>query len=213
MGRQRAGGQRGGRRVRSVVQPIISVARSCRPSFLRARRRAWAPATPARVLQVLEGHGSWLTRERRDGILVDSLASALTEIEKRLGPDPAQWQWGRLHQAVFEHPLAARADAGTRRRLTVGAWPLGGSSATPMAASYRSTDYQLTGGASFRMVADVGNWDASVAINTPGQSGDPASPHYRDLAPLWAEGRYFPLAYSREAVEKSTGTRFELNPR
>ena len=35
---------------------------------------------------------------------------------------------------------------------------------------------------SFRMVADVGNWDASVAINAPGQSGVPAS----DLAPLWA---------------------------
>ena len=68
-------------------------------------------------------------------------------------------------------------------------------------------------GASFRMVADVGNWDASVAINTPGQSGDPASPHYRDLAPLWVEGRYFPLAYSRDAVEKATRTRLELRPR
>ncbi len=186
---------------RSVVQAVL-------PPGAAARVGA---GDASRVLQVLEGHGSWLTRERRDGILVDSLASALTEIEKRLGPDPAQWQWGQLHRAVFEHPLAARADAGTRRRLTVGAWPLGGSSATPMAASYRSTDYQLTGGASFRMVADVGNW-ASVAINTPGQSGDPASPHYRDLVPLWAEGRYFPLAYSREAVEKSTRT-IELNPR
>jgi penicillin amidase len=144
---------------------------------------------------------------------VDSLANALTDIETRLGPDPAQWRWGRLHQAVFEHPLAAQADAETRGRLTVGAWPLGGSSATPMAASYRSTDYQLAGGASFRMVADVGNWDASVAINTPGQSGNPASPHYRDLAPLWVEGRYFPLNYSRDAVEKSTKTRFELKPR
>jgi penicillin amidase len=166
----------------------------------------------SRVLQVLEGHGSWLTRERRDRILVDSLTNALVEIEKRLGPDPARWQWGRLHQAVFEHPLAARIDADTRRRFTVGTWPIGGSNFTPMATSYRSTTYQLTGGASFRMVADVGNWDASVAINTPGQSGDPSSPHYRDLAPLWAEGRYFPLTYSREAVEKSTRTRFELTP-
>jgi penicillin amidase len=166
----------------------------------------------SRVLQVLEGHGSWLTRERRDRILVDSLTNALVEIEKRLGPDPARWQWGQLHQAVFEHPLAARIDADTRRRFTVGTWPIGGSNFTPMATSYRSTTYQLTGGASFRMVADVGNWDASVAINTPGQSGDPSSPHYRDLAPLWAEGRYFPLTYSREAVEKSTRTRFELTP-
>lgn len=166
----------------------------------------------SRVLQVLEGHGSWLTRERRDRILIESLTNALAEIEKRLGPDPARWQWGQLHHAVFEHPLAARVDAETRRRLTVGSWPIGGSSFTPMATSYRPATYQLTGGASFRMVADVGNWDASVVINAPGQSGDPASPHYRDLAPLWVDGRYFPLAYSREAVEKSARTRFELKP-
>jgi penicillin amidase len=143
---------------------------------------------------------------------VDSLASPLAEIEKRLGPDPARWQWGQLHQAVFEHPLAARVDDAARPRLTVGAWPIGGSGATPMATGYRSTDYQLTGGASFRMVADVGNWDASVAINAPGQSGDPASPHYRDLAPLWAQGRYFPLAYSRQAVERAARIRIELRP-
>jgi penicillin amidase len=81
-----------------------------------------------------------------------------------------------------------------------------------MAATYRFADYRLSSGASFRMVVDVGRWDNSVAINTPGQSGDPASPHYRDLAPLWAEGRYFPLAYSRAAVARHERTRFLLTP-
>ena len=165
-----------------------------------------------RVLQVLDGHGGWLTPPQRDRVLLDSLARAYADVERRLGPDSARWQWGRLHQAVFEHPLAARADADTRRRLTVGAWPIGGASATPLATSYRASDYQLSAGASFRMVADVGQWDATIAINTPGQSGDPASRHYRDLAPIWAQGRYFPLAYSRAAVDKVTRTRLELVP-
>jgi penicillin amidase len=165
-----------------------------------------------RVLQVLEGHGGWLTSARREQVLRDSLAAAIADVSQRLGPDAADWQWGRLHQAVFEHPLAARVDADTRRRLDVGAWPIGGSSATPMATGYRAGDYHLTAGASFRMVADVGRWDQTMAINTPGQSGDPASPHYRDLAPLWVQGRYFPLAYSRAAVEKITRTRFTLQP-
>ena len=89
---------------RSVVQAVLPPAAAARVGVGDA----------SRVLQVLEGHGSWLTRERRDRILVDSLANALAEIEKRLGSDPAQWQWGQLHQAVFEHPLAARADAATR---------------------------------------------------------------------------------------------------
>jgi penicillin amidase len=82
-----------------------------------------------------------------------------------------------------------------------------------MAASYRAADFTLTSGASFRMVVDVGGWDNSRAINTPGQSGDPASPHYRDLAPLWAEGRYFPLLYTRSAVEKVAESRLVLRPR
>jgi penicillin amidase len=166
----------------------------------------------SRVLQVLEGHGEWLARADRDRVLLASLETALADVESRLGPDMAKWRWGQLHTAVFEHPLAARVDDTARRRLTVGPWPLGGSSFTPMAASYRAADYQLTSGASFRMVVDVGNWDESIAINTPGQSGDPSSPHYRDLAPLWAEGRYFPLAYSRKSVERHVRTRVELMP-
>jgi penicillin amidase len=81
-----------------------------------------------------------------------------------------------------------------------------------MATSYRPTDFGLTAGASFRMVLDVGNWDESRVVNTPGQSGNPASPHYRDLAPLWANGEYFPLVYSRSAVESQTTERLRLEP-
>ena len=59
---------------------------------------------------------------------------------------------------------------------------------------------------------DVGEWDNSVCINTPGQSGDPRSPHYRDLAPLWAKGEYLPLLYSRKAVDEAAETVIKLTP-
>jgi penicillin amidase len=58
----------------------------------------------------------------------------------------------------------------------------------------------------------VGQWDESVAINAPGQSGDPESPFYRNLAPLWAAGKYVPLLYSRPAVEAAAFRRFKLTP-
>ena len=89
---------------------------------------------------------------------------------------------------------------------------MSGSGFTPMAASYQPSDWHLTAGASFRMVLDVGNWDASRFINTPGQSGDPQSPHYRDLAPLWLAGQYVPLAYSRAADQRDAVTRIRLEP-
>jgi penicillin amidase len=52
-----------------------------------------------------------------------------------------------------------------------------------------------------------------MAINTPGQSADPLSPHYRDLFPLWAAGRYVPLRFSREAVMAAAETVIALTPR
>ena len=93
--------------------------------------------------------------------------------------------------AQFDHALMPLADKATASQLSVGPLALGGAANVPHAATYRRTDYQLISGASFRMVLDVGTWDASRTINTPGQSGDPFSGHYRDLAPLWATGHMF----------------------
>ena len=59
---------------------------------------------------------------------------------------------------------------------------------------------------------DVGAWDNSMAINTPGQSGDPASAHYRDLFPIWAAGGYVPLRFSREAVERDAEVVISFTP-
>ena len=166
----------------------------------------------SQVLRVLEKPEGWMSPRDRDQVMLDSLAAALEEVEERLGPDVSRWTWGRLHRAVFPHPLAEAVDEPTRARLVVGEWPIGGSAFTPMNTGYRTTDYQLTSGASFRMVLDVGNWDASRAINTPGQSGEPGSPHYRDLAPLWARGESFPLLYSARAVAGATARVLRLEP-
>jgi penicillin amidase len=73
-------------------------------------------------------------------------------------------------------------------------------------------DFAVTNGASFRMVLDVGAWDNSRVINTPGQSGDPSSPHYNDLFPLWAQGKYVPMLWTRKAVEAAARRVIELTP-
>jgi penicillin G amidase len=62
------------------------------------------------------------------------------------------------------------------------------------------------------MVLDVGNWDAAVMTNAPGQSGVPGSPHYGDLLEGWAAGDTFPLLYSRAAIESATVQRIVVTP-
>jgi len=149
---------------------------------------------------------------RRDAVLLDSLTAAYAEMEKLQGTDASQWQWGRLHHTLMEHPLAAAVDEASRARLNVGPMPKRGGAYTPNQSTYRNSDFRQTNGPSFRVVVDVGNWDNSRAVNAPGQSGDPDSPHYRDLAGMWLQGDYFPLLYSRSKVLEATRQRIVLQP-
>jgi penicillin amidase len=136
----------------------------------------------------------------RDQVLKTSLAEAWRDTAAVLGADATRWRWGDLHRARWSPAAAALAKGPMAAQMSVGPLQVGGSGETPMATSYRTSDFDVVAGASVRMVLDVGAWDQSVVINTPGQSGDPASPHYRDLFPLWAGGSYVPLLYSRGAV-------------
>jgi penicillin G amidase len=149
----------------------------------------------------------------RDKLMLDTLAAALKETQQRLGPDRSTWQWGRLATALFEHQLSPLADAAQRAQMNVGPAPKSGDGSVVSAVGYRSTDFRAEGGASFRMVLDVGHWDESVAVNTPGQSGALFSAHYGDLFPTWLSGGYFPLLFSRPAIEKAAERRIRLVPR
>ena len=169
----------------------------------------------AAVMELLDAPGSALGPDpdgARRALLLESLGAAAREAEARMGPDPGSWSWGRLHRAEFTHVLAPLAEGRDREGLSVGPAPMAGTSLSPLAASWRAEDFRVTSGASFRMVLDVGNWDASRFINTPGQSGDVDSPHARDLFPIWVKGGYLPLVYSREAVEAATERVLKLSP-
>ncbi len=145
----------------------------------------------------------------RNAMLTETLAAAWREMVDLLGPDPALWSWGALHRMAFDHALS-RVDP--QFVPAAAPLPMGGDATSPMLMAYRARDFSIMAGASVRLVLDVGQWDESRCINTPGQSGDPRSPHYGDLAQLWAQGAYIPLLYSRSAVDAATQTLITLKP-
>jgi penicillin amidase len=145
----------------------------------------------------------------RDELLARSLTEALAELTKKLGPDIDNWRWGQnaYHHATIVHPLAALVSPDLRAQMNVGPAPRGGDSFTVSATG--SADNQTSGG-SLKIIVDTENWDASVGLNNPGQSGDPANPHYRDLFEIWSRGRYFPIFFSRSKVESAAEQRLRL---
>jgi len=173
-----------------------------------AARPLIGASTPDPLLTWLEAQ----TPAAREPVLRASLAAAVAELKGRLGPDMATWTWGRLHHARFVPATAALADPQLAAQMSVGPLQVPGSSSTPRAGTWNASDFRQISGASVRFVLDVGAWDNSMVINTPGQSGDPMSPHYRDLFPLWAAGAYVPMRFTRAAVESDAGLVMKLTP-
>lgn len=150
--------------------------------------------------------------ESADAALLErTLADAAADTAALLGEDVARWRWGTLHQARFEHPLYALADDTLRRQLRLEHHEVGGSGSTLRVANF-DQDFSIVHGASFSMVLDVGDWDASRMTNTPGQSGDPRSPFYDNLLAGWASGETFPLLYSRERIAEHEALKILLKP-
>ena len=111
--------------------------------------------------------------------------------------------------ATIRHPLSDALPDALAGRFSVGPAPRGGNSYT--LNNTGGGDNQMSG-ASFRIVVDTGDWDRTLGANTPGQSGDPDSPFYRNLFEMWAADQYFPVYYARERVESAAAERWVLVP-
>jgi len=142
---------------------------------------------------------------KRNRVLDEALQAAVSRLSQLEGPDSGKWTWGQLHTIQFRHSLSPVVkDLGPLQRA--------GDGETVGATGYYGSSFEQIVGASYREILDLDDWDKSVAINTPGQSGEPGSSHYSDLMALWNEGKYFPLRYSEEAVKREITDRLELQP-
>lgn len=197
--------------LRRALRPLVPADRSAEAlrRVLPAEGDSSDPRVDLRLLAAPDPRGEV------PPLLLETLGEAVEALTALLGPDTASWSWGALHRAAPRHPVARLlAQQGVREAPAwcgVGTLPRPGSGDTVGATPYLP-DFAQSGGASFRMVVDVGDWDGSLAMNSPGQSGDPRSPHYADLFARWAADEAFPLVYSRSRVVEEARHRIVLTP-
>jgi acyl-homoserine lactone acylase PvdQ len=95
---------------------------------------------------------------------------------------------------LFAHPLGVTDAA--RRRFNLTARAPAGLAADPLAMTFSAAD-----------------WDRSMAISAPGQSGSPESAHFADLLKRWTDGERFPLLFTDHAVQANTEATLTLTPK
>jgi len=152
-------------------------------------------------------------REARDELLRRSLDAALDELTGRLGEDMGAWAWGSLHRIRYGHRIG-QVIPDLAELVTAGEAPWGGDEQTVNQGIFEpgAGTYDALVVASWRQIIDLGDLDASRGTHTVGQSGNPASPHWNDLFPLWSTGRHHPLPFTRGAVENATESKLALLP-
>ncbi len=139
-----------------------------------------------------------------DALLIDSANEAVSELEKATREsDPARWTWGRLHPLEMPHPLGR--GGGLRGALSIGPYETGGTIDTVKAMG-------VGHGPAMRFVADLSNFDNSLMEISTGESGQYASPYYRDQFPEWFASRGIPAPFSEAAVDKTRAHRLFLLP-
>lgn len=134
-----------------------------------------------------------MPKSERDSLAHVSLAQALDSLTSTYRMPWSKVNWGKINRSEFPHHLAKAYDIPTVERR--------GGAGTVAAF-----------GATIRQIFDFSNFDNSVQMNTPGQSGQPGSPFYGDLAQPAADAEYFPQMWTRPAVESVVVHRLKLSP-
>ena len=147
----------------------------------------------------------------RNAFLKETFSNAITNLKKSLGEVLSGWQYGQKNykHSLLIHALGRVSESKIASKLNLGPYPRGGNAYTP--ASTGSNNRQSSG-ASFRMIVNTGDWDATIGTNAPGQSGNPESPFYDNLFKDWSEDIYFPVYYSKRKIENHLYKKTLLKP-
>ncbi len=140
------------------------------------------------------------------------LDAAVAQLTKVAGPDAGGWAWGRVRPLVLVHPMGTRPVL--KSIFNLGPIAFGGDVSTIPQASV-PFDAPLSnpiGIPNLRCVIDVGNWEASRWVLAGGQSGNPLSPHYGDLLPLFERGEGISIAWTPESVKAAAKATLCLRP-
>jgi penicillin amidase len=185
-----------------------------------AFRANWSPRALF-VENVLKNNSAWCddVRTRRsetcDELLTESLDKALQDLKRRYGKNPQAWKWGEAHPAQHRHrPFSRNAWLASYFEVNV---PSPGDAYTIDAGRSDFNDdaapYANRHAASYRAIYDLANPQASLYIQSAGQSGNPLSPHYAAFAEPWVRGEYIRMVTDRERLEAEGAQRLVLTPR
>ncbi|MCL5029069.1 MAG: penicillin acylase family protein [Bacteroidetes bacterium] len=161
--------------------------------------------------------------ETRDDIIRKSMDEALTDLEKKYGEDPANWQWGRLHYVLFKHPFSGVSSI-VDKVLNIGLYEIGGDGTTIFNTEYSFTkgldnypqfkhgEFENNLGPVMRYIYDFSKPNEINLILSTGESGNFLSKHYKDMTKFWLTGKYLKIKTDVNSIDNPNNKLLLLKP-
>lgn len=150
--------------------------------------------------------------EAWEPVLLEALADAVKTLSERFGPAPEAWAWGTIRKLTLRHRFGDKKPL--NKIFNVGPLPGYGDGTTVNQAGFEFWEplRHSTVTAHLRSTIDIGNWGASRFVLLGGQSGNPLSPHYGDLVPLYQRGEGVPVHWDDTEVDRHAVATITLSP-
>ncbi|MEO7363421.1 MAG: penicillin acylase family protein [Gemmatimonadaceae bacterium] len=173
----------------------IETGRAALAAWNAQSRRESMPAALYRAMAraMRDARSPSLTQPQKQALLERAIATGMDSLKATQGDNPAGWRWGRINRSELPHSLVRAFDI-------------------PPVERHGGAGFVAAVGATYREIIDMGDLDGAMATNVPGQSAQPGSPYYQDLVEGFGKGEYFPLAFSKAAVDKVAKHRLVMMP-
>ena len=182
---------------RSATDRLVGM--HLRPALARSYLQSeGGSAFVALVRALRERPHGWVPHDDYAAFLIASTRDAIVAMHARGQFDAT---WDAVGARTARHPLAG---------LGLAIW--NGVRFPGMGDAYSPHVQAPANAQSFRAVWDVGNWNAGGIVIPLGESGQPGSPHYRDLASTWLAGTLVRLPFDDAAVARAVRSSLELRP-
>lgn len=152
-------------------------------------------------------------KETQSEILTQSFKETIASLEKQLGNDVSQWQWSKVHQVTFQHPIGkVELLSGF---FNVGPFPISGTNEVINNQLFIYTDEAIIpvkGGPSTRRIIDFSDIENSLSVLPTGNSGNPMSKYYSDQAELFVNGKFRKMKLNKKEIQ-ATSTQLIFKPK
>lgn len=137
-----------------------------------------------------------------EDLILAAYQDAAEELTKKFGADKKQWNWGKLNQVNFRHPLGIGL---MEYFFNLSAVRLGGNAYT-VNCNYKNW------GVSMRMIVDLNDFDQTTQGVTVGQSGLNADSNYDNQLEEWTRANEERFGEVSSSAEKGVKNVLELIP-